>query len=440
MTIPHRTFSHSRRTFLKGTAAGLAGAATWAGYLRDTSVIAAQASGEVRLSGPTSSPAEEELLRQVLDTFAGQFPDITVNYQPVAADYYIKLQTDIAAGNAADVFYVKNEFSQDFMSRDVLLAIDDYMAADGVNPDDFYASLLNAFKWEGKTYGLPKDWSPLGMVYDPAALEDAGVEVPATWDDLRSAAQAITDASGQAAINLAPALDRFILFLYQAGGNVTDESFSQVTLDQDPAKQALDFYYGLYTDGLSATPADVGAQWPGDAFAQGLASIIFEGNWMFPFLKDNAPDKEYGIAELPAGPGGKGTPAFTNSYSIFKGSKNPEAAWTLVNYLTGPEGMATWTSLGLAMPARPGLSEDWLAQYPDRKPYLDSGEYATAVQYGPGGQKFNDDANAVLQSLFAGQIDTTEAQTQLTDAANNDLTLGAGGATPEGSPEASPVS
>jgi multiple sugar transport system substrate-binding protein len=424
--------SHSRRTFVKG-AASLAGAAAWAAYLRETSAIAAQATGEVRLSGPTASPEEEELLRQVLDTFATQFPDITVNYQPVPANYLIKLQTDIAGGNAADIFYVKNEFAQDFMSRDVLLPIDDYMAEDGVKPADFYESLLNAFRWQGKTYGLPKDWSPLGMVYDPAALESAGVSAaPATWDELTSAAQAIVDAAGQPAIVLDAALDRFIMFLYQAGGDVTNEDVTEVTLDQDPATQALEMYYGLYSAGLSASSADVGAGWPGDAFAQGLASIVFEGNWMFPFLKTNAPDKAFEIAELPAGPGGKGTPAFTNSYSIFKGSKNPDAAWTVVNYLTGAEGMATWTSLGLAMPARPGLAEDWLAQYPERKPYLDSADYAIAVQYGPGGQKFNDDANAILQSLYAGQVDTTEAQAQLTTVADEDLTLGTGTATPEG--------
>jgi len=40
------------------------------------------------------------------------------------------------------------------------------MAADSVKPGDFYENLVNAFRWQGKHYGLPKDWSPLGMVYD----------------------------------------------------------------------------------------------------------------------------------------------------------------------------------------------------------------------------------------------------------------------------------
>lgn len=424
MNIPYRTRSQSRRTFVKGAAATAAGAAAWAGYLRDTSVIAAQASGEVRLSGPTASPEEEELLRQVLETFAEQFPDITVNYEPVPANYLIKLQTDLAAGNAADVFYVKNEFAQDFTSRGVLLPIDDYMAADGVKPEDFYESLISAFQWEGVNYGLPKDWSPLGMVYDPAVFESAGVEVPTDWDTLRSAGQAVVDSTGQPALVLDAALDRFILFLYQAGGSVTNADVTEVTLGDEATTQALEMYYGLYADGISASSADVGAGWPGDAFALELASFVFEGNWMFPFLEANAPDKEFGIAELPAGPAGKGTPAFTNAYSISNGSKNPDAAWVLVNYLTGPEGMMTWTSLGLAMPARPGLAEEWLAMFPEREPYLVSGDYATAVQYGPGGQQFNDDANAILQSLYAGQVDTAGAQAQLVTVAESALNLG----------------
>jgi multiple sugar transport system substrate-binding protein len=414
-----------RRSFVKGSAAGLAAAAAWASYLRETSAIAAQASGEVRLTGQTASPEEEELLRQVLDTFAEQFPDITVNYEPVPSDYLIKLQTDIAAGNAADVFYVGNEWAQDFMSRGVLLAIDDYMEADGVTADQFYENLINAYTWEGQTYGLPKDWSPLGMVYDPAVLESAGVSgPPTTWEELRTAAEAIVESTGQPALALEAAFDRFILFLYQAGGNVTNEDVTEVTLGDDATREALDMYYGLYADGLSATSADVGGQWPGDAFAQGLVPIVFEGNWMFPFLNTNAPDKEYGIAELPAGPAGKGTPAFTNSYSIFYQSQNPDAAWTLVNYLTGAEGMLTWTSLGLAMPARPGIADQWLEIFPEREPYLASGEYATAVQYGPGGQQFAEDANSVLQLLYAGEIDTTEAQTRLVEAAENALDLG----------------
>jgi len=111
MTSRFLNRSQSRRSFVKGTAAAAAGAAAWAGYLRDTSVIAAQASGEVRLTGGAASP-EEGLLRQVLDDFAAKFPDITVKYEPITANYLDKLQTDMAAGNAPTCSIVKNEFAR----------------------------------------------------------------------------------------------------------------------------------------------------------------------------------------------------------------------------------------------------------------------------------------------------------------------------------------
>lgn len=418
----------SRRSVLKGMTAGAIGLAASATLGTRQSVTRAQGtpmpSGQVRLSGPTASPEEEELLRQVLDNFAQAFPEIEVSYEPVPANWLIKLQTDIAAGNAADVFYLQAEFAQDFMSRGVLLPLDEYMERDGVTAEDFYAPLIRAYQWQGQTYGLPKDWSPLGLVYDQQAFTDAGIQAaPTTWDELRTALQTLKDSTGQPGFVIQPAFDRFIAFLFQAGGSVTNPEATEITLDSDATTQALEFFYGLYRDGLSTTPADVGAQWPGDAFAQGTAALVYEGNWMFPFLATNAPDKAVGIAELPAGPAGKGGPAFTNSYSIFAGTQNPDAAWALVNYLTGNEGMALWTSLGLAMPSRPGLMEQWLEQYPERAPYAAAGEYTTAVQYGLGGQKFAQDANAVLESLFAGQIDVEEAKAQLVTVAQTDIQL-----------------
>lgn len=290
----------------------------------------------------------------------------------------------------------------------------------------FYKPLVNAYTWRDQLFGLPKDWSPIGAVFDPEAFSSAGVSMPTTWDELRSTLQTLQtllDASGQPALALDPSFDRFVIFLYQAGGNITSEDVTEITLDSPEATEALEFYYGLYRDGLSATAADIGAGWPGDAFVQGLTSMVFEGNWMFPELSDKAPDKPFEVAELPAGPAGKGTPAFTNSYSIFAGSQNPDAAWVLVNYLTGVEGARAALPSGLALPALPALEGEFLELFPERAPYLEAGKYATAVQYGPGGQAFATDANAALQSLFAGQIDVAEAQAQIVTAAQNNIKL-----------------
>lgn len=433
MSNPLRTSSTRRTAMKQGAALGGAAwlAARGKAFAQDaspaaveapTSVVAERASGEIRLYG-ASDDVGQRITNAMLDGFAQKYPNISVKFENIPAEYLVKLQTDIAAGNAADVFFVQNEYAQDFMSRDVLLALDDYMKEDSISPDMYYAPLIAAYTWNDKLYGLPKDWSPIGAVYDPDAFESAGVTMPTTWDELRTTLQTLKDATGSTALALDPNFDRFVIFLYQAGGNITNADVTALTLDSPETTQALEYFYGLYKDGLSATSVDIGAGWPGDAFVQGLTSMVFEGNWMFPTLADQAPDKKYAVAELPAGPGGKGTPAFTQAYSVNAASKNPDAAWVLVNYLTSADGVREMLPFGLALPPLPALEGEFLANFPEREPYLKAGEYATGVQYGPGGQTFATDANAVLQSLFAGQIDVAEAQTQLVDAGNRNITL-----------------
>ena len=378
---------------------------------------------EVRITGYTSSTEEQTLFEQILGDAQTALPDIKIKYEPIPSDYATKLQTDIAAGSVADVFYLDSLAAPDFMVNNALLDLTGYMGEAGVKPEDFYPGLIGAFQSGGKTYGLPKDWSSLGMIYNA----DKVTTVPTTWEELRAAAQTLADDAGEPRINIPSDIARYFAFHYAAGAKVISDDGTAIVIDSPEANTALEFYYGLYRDGLASTPADAGAEWPGDALAKGYADIVFEGNWVFPFLKANAPDLNFGIAEMPAGPAGKATLAFTVSFSAYAGTKVPEQSWSLINYLTGPEGMGKWVSLGLAMPSRVGLADAWAAQFPERQPFLTSGDYARGWQLGPGGQAFLGDANAEMQGLFAETQDVAttlqkmqseaEARIQLTGVA-----------------------
>jgi multiple sugar transport system substrate-binding protein len=175
-----------------------------------------------------------------------------------------------------------------------------------------------------------------------------------------------------------------------------------MTLDSDAAKQATEFYVSLVTDGFAAQPADLDSGWAGEAFGKGKAAMSMEGNWIISFLADQFPDVNYGVVELPAGPAGKATMAFTVCYGVPAGGKNNEAAIKVVDYLTGPEGMKAWSDLGLAMPTRASLEAGWLEQYPDLQPFIAGSEYARKWQFRPGFQDVLDTINAGLQEAFTG--------------------------------------
>jgi multiple sugar transport system substrate-binding protein len=284
--------------------------------------------------------------------------------------------------------------------------------------------LLKAFQYKGKTYGLPKDWSSLAMEWNEDMTKTAGLDKPpATWDELKAATQKLTNKSQGVFGTVIPAeLPRFGAFVLAAGGKLVSDDGTKIALNSPEGQQALDFYYGLYKDGVASTPADTGTQWPGDAFSKKKAAIVFEGNWMYPFLQKEAPDLKFGIAEMPTGPKGKGTFAFTVSYSINAKTQQKDAAWFLVNYLTGPDGMKKWTSLGLAMPSRKSLEAEWAAKFKEREPYLKAGAYAQPWQLGPGGQEINDKVvTPDLQAVFAGKMTPKDALADIEKKGNDIL-------------------
>jgi multiple sugar transport system substrate-binding protein len=86
------------------------------------------------------------------------------------------------------------------------------------------------------------------------------------------------------------------------------------------------------------------------------------------------------------------------------------------------------------MPARPALADAWLQQFPEREPFLVSGEYARGWQLGPGGLAFYNDANAEMQGLFAGTLDVPTALANMQARAEERIQLTGSSATPAASP------
>src|SRR5438270_333121 len=149
-------------------------------------------SGDIRISGWSSSPTEDALLQDSINTFMAANPNVKVKWEPIAQDYETVLKTNLAAGTEADVFYADIFWIDSLMKTGKLLALDDLMAKSGVKKDDFVPTLINAFSYQGKTYGIPKDFNTLGLVYNKDIFKAAGVAEPTndwTWNDLSAAAQ-----------------------------------------------------------------------------------------------------------------------------------------------------------------------------------------------------------------------------------------------------------
>jgi len=356
----------------------------------------------VTLNGWQSSPAEEELLAKVVKAFEKAHPNIKVNYSSFN-NYQATMLAKFSARKPPDVFYVDVADFADWVRQGVLEPLDKYAKKTHFSSKPFYKNLLNSFKYKGKIYGYPKDWSSLGMEVNTKLL--GSNPIPTTWAQLRTVASKLNVPNGKP-ICLSADWARLMAFVYQAGGNGQFKSANSA-----PFRTAVNYYVNLIKDGLAATPDKIGSGWCGEAFGKERAAIAFEGNWMFPTMKD-FPSVSFKTAPMPKGKT-RGNLAFTVSYSMAKDSKHKAAAWTLLSYLTGPKGMRQWTSLGLALPARS-----------DVKPVAGRGAFVKYPQFthGWGNQVqfrhlWNDVANNELTAVIQGKESVNDMLSKIASAA-----------------------
>lgn len=427
MRIPHRMILFSlmliTALLLAACPAATTPAQPSADAPADPAAPAAPGVTSIQLMGWASSEAENNRLQEVVNTFNEQNEDIEVQLSLVP-QYDERLQASLAGGSPPAVFYVDSFRLPDLVQAGALEPYEPH----AVDPDDFFESLRAAFTWDGTFYCPPKDFSTLALQFNRDLFDEAGVAYPTadwTWEDLRAAAQQITENTADGVYGLVLPADfaRFIAFLYQAGGEVADPEFTQMRINSPEALEALNFYVDLVLDGYAAQAADLDSGWPGEAFGRGRAAMAVEGNWIVPFLADQFPDINYDVIELPAGSAGRATMAFTVCYGVPTNIPiaQQEAAFELVNYLTGPEGMEAWTDLGLAMPTRQSLQAQWLEQFPDLEPFLAGAEYARPWQFRPGFQDVLDTINAGLQQAMAGTILPEDVLMEAEDVGNQVL-------------------
>ena len=358
---------------------------------------------------------EQKIYRDSIERFKTACPGVTVDYQPIPDKFQDKLKAQMAGGTAPDVFYVDDQLMNAFASSGQLLALDDYMSQAGVSRDDFIPALLTIFTQDGKTYGLPKDWGTLGLIYLPEVFQAAGVDEPTdswTWDDLRAAAKKIADGGTYGGFCMGADWARFAPFVFSNGGSFASDDFKTATLDTPEVKDMATVVGDMYKDKSLVNPADVGASWCGEAIGKKLVGLTTEGGWMVNFMKQNYPDVEWKAVQIPNGPKTRADVIFTNAIGVNAATKYPNAAAAFAIFVTGKENQGDIVKTGFAYSTHPDQAD--LVVDPNDKAIAGGGLLPdTRVAFwGPNTGKVNDAVSQALSRIFLGDQTVDEAFAQ----------------------------
>lgn len=381
-------------------------------------VAVAQDMVTLRVWTGSSSPVENEFKEGQIAAFEEANPGIDVELL-ISPDYGTQIRAGFASGDYAEVFTV-GQFDFPQWRYDGLLAPGSmYIEAQ----DDIYAGLRAAFSADGELYCAPKDFSTLALLYNIDAFEAAGLDLPDmnwTWDDMAAAAAATTN-DDQVGFSAAADKFRWMALFYANGGEVFDMD-GAVAIDSEAGVEALAFYQSFIENGTGDQPGNLNAGWNGEAFGQGSAAMTIEGNWAIGYLNDTFPDTNWGVAEIPIAPnGGRGTLTFTECWAVSSRAEGEvaEAAWALVNFLTG-EGEHGGHAVAAAgfgvMPARAQFADLWSETVGEEyAAFVTGASYATAPIFPLGFGDFDAAVNEATTLVMALEEDPADA---LSEAAN----------------------
>jgi multiple sugar transport system substrate-binding protein len=314
--------------------------------------------------------------QQIIGMFEDENPDILVQLEAVAGrDYYTRLLTQIAAGDAPDIMQIGDDAVPMFVDKGSFVSLDGFIVGDyALDTSIYLPGVLEPGQWEGKQWLLPKDFTPLGVYYNKTVFDEYGVEYPQdgwTWQDLLEKAQALTkDVDGDGKIDVwgiqltANWTTGFEYWVAAAGGQLISDDGTQFVgyMDSPETIEAVQFFADLYNKHQVAPPPADYSLWAGGnaEFDNGQAAMRIFGRWPQAGYKDN-PNIDLAVVGVPAGRE-RANILFWGGFGIFADSTNPEAAWRFLKYYVGEEGSQVWKDWAIppvaSVAEEAGLTED----------------------------------------------------------------------------------
>lgn len=340
----------------------------------------------------SSGEAETNAVTEAAEAWAEETGN---SVEVVAANNLVQqLGQGFSGNNPPDLFYMGWDQFQTYAAQGFL----EPYAEDLGNADEFLPALREQFSYDGQFYCAPKDFSTLALQIDTAAWEAAGLtdaDVPTDWEGLAAVAGQLTtgDVVG---LSMGREYQRVGTFMGQAGGGVYEDG--EVTADSPENAEALEYLQGLIDAGSLAWPQDLEAGWAGEAFGLGRAAMVIEGPWINGAMANDYPDREFISVELPAGPGGQATFAFSNCWGIPVESDTRDAAVDLVEYLTSDEQQLAFAEAFGVIPSTESASAAYAEQFTENAAFVTAVEYAQSPVAFAGADTAVAEFNTALES------------------------------------------
>lgn len=335
--------------------------------------------------GVVNQPSEIKIINAFVKAYKEQpgNEEKKIKVTKITDNYDTWVQRQQYVNKLPDMIQVYDYSSEFWTYMNMLQPISEYMARDGIQESDYFASVIEMAKskaGDNKMYWVPRDYNKVVVCYNTKMFEIAGIEKPSdTWtfeqfeavcQQLLAAKDDITEYSGspyfwpadmrlQWAASYYPVISSY-------GGGLIDKENGTAFKNLDAVKKGFDYYLSYADRDLCVTTDDTT-----DAFSNKQAAMIFTSRpdvptyaqylggeidfVSFPTLSDATETSYIGMGCTGYG--------ITDSCPDAK----KELAWDFLKFVLSKEGQNAFSKTGSGIPMLKSLAEDPNAEF--RKAY-----------------------------------------------------------------------
>jgi multiple sugar transport system substrate-binding protein len=298
----------------------------------------------------------------LIPAFEDRFPDVDVKAVAVPYDeLHQKLITAVAGDQLPDLVRADIIWVPELAELGVLEPLSASMPDFQEIADKVFPGPLATNRWKGEYYGLPLGTNTRVTMYNADVFAAAGVEVPATFEELLAAAPALKAAGAYAFADNGASGWNVLPWIWSAGGDIVDPDVTKASgyLNSPESVAGVQMLVDLYQGGYlpPIILGDAGGLSTSDGLVQGDYATIYDGPWMYPIFAGQYPDFELHDAPVFAGAGGSISVVGGEDVVLTSSSQNKAAAAEFLRYLLSEEAQLAMAKVGV-MPVLSGLGSD----------------------------------------------------------------------------------
>jgi multiple sugar transport system substrate-binding protein len=370
----------TRRHFIQSASALGISATSISSALRANPSYARQASEVVFWT--THTEPDLSALQAIVDAFNAENTDVQATLTQVVGDETdtTQLMTSVRGGVGPDVYMLDRFIVAQRAAEGVLQDLTEFLGGEDLS-ETYVPFAWAEANFQGTPFALPFDTDARALFYNIGMLQEAGIDPaeldvangPITFDRLAEIANELneTDADGNfSRMGFAPYTLQAWHYTYgfAFGGTFFDAAACEVTPDNEGVvaghQWLYDYVAALDPQKVSAfagpQAATVTVPEEQQQFVTQQVAFVINGDWYLNVMPEYAPDIEFGLTVIPVPAAGNESATWAGGWSMVipQGAKNPEGAWTFMQYIAGEPGQRSYTTETAHLPTFNSLLAD----------------------------------------------------------------------------------